>query len=222
MKPNPTQPHTWLPFVMRLPEGSAAADTYDVCVGQSYNDSGNDKNRVFTNWMMEGSVDGVRWDVLSVTNNAQPIKNTWVGSGVAYSDKSSDTTHLNGMELARSGIGEVPTTVLDNVTTVSVATNCTLEAVGSLTLKALTLDANGNGTVKGFAFAESGDVDVANLGAGVKEATFDMAFEDVTGLQNIIKWTLTVGGERAANRVLTFGRDGKLRLVSRGFMLMVR
>ncbi len=222
VNPIPGDPTTWLPFVMRLPEGSAAADAYDVCVGQSYNSSGDDKNRVFTSWTMEGSVDGVHWDVLSITNNAQPMKDVWVGSGVAYSGNSSDTTHLNGMKLERSGIGEVPTTVLDDVVTVSVATNCTLEAEGSLSLKALTLNAAGNGTIKGFAFAESGTVDVVNLGAGVKEATFDMAFEDVTGLQNLTRWTLTIGGERAANRVLTFGRDGKLRLVSRGFMLMVR
>ncbi len=221
-KPLPALPQTWLPFVMRLPEGSAAADTYDVCERYSYNYTDGNQNRVFTGWIMEGSVDGVHWDILSETNNAQPLASKWVGSGVTYSGKSSDTTHLNGMKLARSGIGEVPTTVLDNVTTVSVATNCTLEAVGSLTLKALTLDANGNGTVKGFAFAESGDVDVANLGAGVKEATFDMAFEDVTGLQNLTRWTLTIGGERAVNRALTFGSDGKLRLISRGFMLLVR
>ena len=171
---------------------------------------------------MEGSVDGVHWDVLSETNNAQPLASKWVGSGVSYSGKASDTTHLNGMKLARSGIGDVPTTVLDDVTTVSVATNCTLEAVGSITLKALTLDANGNGTVKGFAFAESGTVDVANLGEGVKEATFDIAFEDVTGLQNLTRWTLTVGGERAANRARTVGSDGKLRLVARGFAVVIR
>ena len=41
------------------------------------------KNRVFTSWAIEGSVDGVHWDVLSITNNAQPMKDAWVGNGVA-------------------------------------------------------------------------------------------------------------------------------------------
>ena len=222
VSPTPGKPVTWLPFVMRLPEGSAAADTYDVCEAQSYNATGGNQNRVFTNWMMEGSVDGLHWDILSETNNAQPLASVWVGSGVTYNGKSSDTTHLNGMKLARSGIGEIATTVLDDVTTVSVATNCTLEAEGDVTLKALTLDANGNGTIKGFAFAESGTVDVAGLGVGVKEATFDITFEDVTGLQNIKSWNLTVNGGRAVNRRLVVGSDGTVRLVRRGLSFAIR
>ena len=222
VSPTPGNPVTWLPFVMRLPKGSAAADTYDVCLGQSYNATDGNQNRVFTNWMMEGSVDGLHWDILSETNNAQPLANVWVGSGVAYSGASSDTTHLNGMKLARSGIGEIATTVLDDVKTVSVATNCTLEAEGDVTLKALTLDANGNGTIKGFAFAESGTVDVAGLGVGVKEATFDITFEDVTGLQNIKSWNLTVNGGRAVNRRLVVEADGTVRLIRRGLSVVVR
>ena len=218
--PDPDKESSWWPILMRLPEGSAMAESFDLAVSHSWNVTA-DAKRVPKSWQMEGSVDGIHWDLISETNNAQPMANIWVGRGVTYGGDASDLPHVGGMTFEKTSV-DIATTVLDSVSTVSVATNCTLETSDALALKALTLDAVGNGTIKGFVFAEKGMIDVVNLSADVREIEFDATFTDVTGLKNLQSWTLTVDGASAASRCLMVSDAGVVRIVPKGIRVIVR
>ena len=119
---------------------------------------------------------------------------------VWYSDGSSTVTGVrHGFAIASAPAYEANAAQLASVSGVSVAAAATLKAKGTVALPSLTLAcANGNGTLYGFAFADTGVVNLVNFtpDADVQNVPITFANTDAAEFAkvNSSNWTVSVDG----------------------------
>ena len=102
--------------------------------------------------------------------------------------------------------------------TVSVAPGAKIVADGDITLSSIKLAATGGGAIEGFAFAQSGTIDVTGWNNSHEEIPLN--FSNAANLSNVSKWNLKIGGVASSRRfaVTTTG----IRLLARGLRLSFR
>ena len=105
----------------------------------------------------------------------------------------------------------------------SIASGAVFEANGPVALKTLSVDASGagNGTVRGFTFAETGTLYVTGLGAFAGRFEIPMPLENCTGLGNVSKWNLIVNGKVDGRYHVTASVDG-IAIMAAGMMIIVK
>ena len=116
-------------------------------------------------------------------------------SGHWFSDDTDDK------DIARPGKG-YPTPLvsegepLAGFSSVSVASNATLRAIGYVELGRLEVDASGveNGTLEGFTLAKSGILSVVGVAALSGDTSIPLSFSGCNGLENVSRWQVVVGG----------------------------
>ena len=207
----PDDPSTWMPIVMHLTNGIGRAASFDLVL------CANNTTRNVKSFIMEGSLDGIHWDSLTNIVLETNVGNKWMGSGASYSAGNSDT-HTGGWPLA--GGPEVIVPALANVSSVSVAENARLVAVGPVApLKGLSVDASGAGTIDGFAFAGTGTLNVENLPDD--GATLPGTYLNSTGLDKVADWSLKVGGEDTKRYRIAYS-NGVIQIRPVGTVLLLR
>jgi len=149
-------------------------------------------------WTMEGSVDGVNWDVLTNMSWTTAVVGTkW------YSDMETSCygtySDQTGKSFPIRGTPETPATfnVLGNCESVSVASGATLEKQGNgdVVIRNLTIDANGFGTINGFDFADIGSISISGAGNVSDRREIPGTFVNCSNLANIRSgWKLSVDG----------------------------
>ena len=181
---------SWVTVSMRLPADSPAITSYDLmCVAGS--------TRRVWGCEVRGSTDGVTWDLLDDkgTNDCKLVTGQ-----VWYSDGSSAVTGArHGFAITPAPAYDATAGQLARVSGVSVAAGATLKAKGTVTLPSLTLDCtNGNGTLDGFAFADTGIVNLANFTSGTNVQNIPITFanmdEATLAKVNSRNWTVSVDG----------------------------
>ena len=204
-------PASWASIQMRMPSGIGRVAAFDV-----RSNYGPTNGRALSDWTLLASEDGSAWDEVAKYDYDAA---TMPPSGRWFSDGTDDK------DIPRPGKGystlvAYTNTPLARFSTVTVASNATLRAVGSTQLNLLTLDcASGAGTVEGFEISAVGRLDVLNAPGG--SATLPGAFTNCTDMDNFKRWDLFIDGQRARN----FGvivSNGQLRLVSKGTTIVVR
>ena len=210
-EPSISDDTTWVSVVMHLTNTTARAKTFDVA---QRGDAAPYRYKTFS---MEGSLDGVHWDVLTnVTTSATVSKWTFANSSVS-SDNAA--VHTGGCPIA--GRPEGTANALEGVSSISVASGARLVAQGAATIPGLVVDANGAGSVEGFAFAENGVLTVFNMpkSGGVLPGTY----VNCTGIENIGSWTLYNGDKnRESTGFIATASNGTIRLVPLGTAVIVR
>ena len=209
--PSEYRMHQWLPITFRLPDDAPEAAKYDIC---RHDPAGIERNP--WSFMMEGSRDGATWELLHETDGlvaALPDKLHW------YSDNSEFQAGVAPTGYAING--NPPVSSLQNIRYVSVAKNATLKTecdnVGKI--GALRVDASaGCGTIDGFAFKDSANLDVVNMPE--EGATVPITLENVTGFTTA-KWSLTINGEVNPKYALGVSNHGFV-VVKRGTALVIR
>ena len=219
---------TWMPFVVRVPDGSGPVVAFDY---ENLYGKGVNQHRSVKSYVLEGSVDGMHWETL-VEDASAPL------AGVDFIEDADSTGYYwtygqNYGEQGGRGASAAPKpigtglssrtySVLERISSVAVSKGATLVAEGAVELRNLTVDADaegaGVGTVDGFSFAETGTLDVTGeVSAGgalplvaVNSATFP----------TVRNWTLTVNGEASNMRVMTSG--GQLALARPGLIVICR
>jgi autotransporter-associated beta strand protein len=194
---------SWLTVSMRLPADSPAITSYDLMC------NGGNTRRIW-GYEVRGSTDGVTWDLLDDkgTNYCKLVTGQ-----VWYSDSSSTVTGVrHGFSIASAPAYDTNAVQLANVSGVSVAAGATLKATGTVTLPALTLDcANGNGTLDGFAFADTGVVNLVNFapGAGVQHVPITFANMDAATLAKVggHNWPVFVDGAIDLSKRVSLSAD---------------
>ena len=175
-----------------------------------------------TAFSLEGSVDGVNWATNLVAKQSGGYSfsktDTWAtdGSGIAT------TPHRPGDSWKFVGHETNDWHQLESVSGVNVSPGATLKADGYVTLHCLTLDAaNGNGTIDGFDFAETGFVDVINVpSAGSFDVAMALSNLPDGALARLNGWSVRING-RAGNSRVVF--DGSKATVTRpGVMVILR
>ena len=221
-RPSLDNPDTWVPVMMRLTNGAARVASFDV-VSQGKADA----YRNYSAFTLEGSVDGVNWHyVTNFTGVGKSGQGKWEFAKTSYTAGAFNPEVANGGEYHTGGcpIEGGPKTVrspIADVSSVSVAEGAILKTEDEVTIRDLTVDANGAGTIDGFEFA-SGDectLNVENLPAD--GATLPGTYLNCTGFGNIAGWSLTLGGESTRKkRILIDG--GAIRIVPVGMVFTLR
>jgi hypothetical protein len=209
------RPDRRLSFAMRLTNGTPEIVRYDFCSSTMTAASVSNCPSTFS---LEGSCDGSNWTVLhAITNNAvNSAGGRWVSDDTEFSTQYTNT----GFPVTGHTTGVVP---LANVRSVSVAAGATLRAIGNASpIKGLVVDANGAGTIDGFAFSSDDGCTLNVLNAGSFQAlSLPGTYLNVTGLENVKNWTVAINGVAKAN-VSAVVSDGSIMIVKKGLVLSIR
>lgn len=217
-----SNPGYWLRLVVRLPENSNPAASYDLAF---FYGAGNSKiTRAATAVAIDGSVDGVNWEPVA-DNDALEIPETgarW------YADPRDDLVSVSGSNYTLKDHVGFPMrgTSTNGVAAltmpVSVSSGAVLKSAGKASISSLVLAKDGNGTIDGFVFAEKGSIDIE--GDGMKNGKYSLPvdFKDCESLKNIEKWDLTINGDSAGAREIRVSGGGKVELVPLGLVIVVK
>ncbi len=203
---SPSAPDSWIKYVMRVTNGTPQIASFDIAGRFSTSLNNGNQYRQPTQWMMEGSVDGVRWDVL--TNMSWT---TAITGGKWYSDMTTDcydtTSDVGGKSFPIRGTPETPVSfnVLGNCEAVSVAPGATLEGQGNeeIVIGNLAVAADGFGTIDGFTFAENGKLAVSAEGGLSSVIDIPGSFSNCQNLANVKKWIVDAGGRKCIVHKIT-------------------
>jgi autotransporter-associated beta strand protein len=229
--PVQNNPDSWVSVVMRLRDGGNEVAGLDFA-----NSSGgwsSDWNSSISNFMVEASLDGINWNILTNVEAASVHYdgNMWSCQG-GYID--GEETHkvrnpnsfpdgtLHAKWYPLSGRPEVLPSVLDSVGTVSVSGGgvLRLEGDGDVTLSDVCVDAASGGTIDGFSFAESGTLSVVNAPSeGSAELPLNIVGTD--GVSKLASWNLSVNGKATTRRKVVVSGN-RLTLMSTGFVMVLR
>ena len=212
--PSPNDSSTWISFTMRLADDAAGVMYYDVKSHQGYTSTGMYK-REPKSWMLEGSLDGRAWVVLDEkTFTSNPIS----GDGnskrwYSCNQTSHDAEHL-GYPIGGPSARNV------TIGSVHVAPGATLVADDVVTVSNVVVSTSGGGTLRNFALAQDGSIDFVDT-PNPEGVFVPMAFENVSGLENLGGWTVSVNGV-ASRRWRVGGSAGGIRLTPLGMILVFR
>ena len=216
-------PSSWMSLVVRLPDNAPEAVRLDFMSSMTCtNGIATYNGRILTAYRLDGSVDGVNWDIGiagSEALDAPKLGARW------YSDHTDSSVPAK-----RPGKGfAITKTKPDSVashsfSTIGVANGGVLEVVGDpIEVSGLVVDASAPaGTISNFKFAASGTVDVRNaefVDGEPIELPGDYSL--LEGVENLAKWGLALDGEYVASKVLGV-KNGKLTVYNRGLRVIFR
>ena len=231
--PNGT-PETAIPVVMRLTDDTTRIAAFDLCTGTSIT-----TNAVLKSWRIEGSSDGVEWDVLTnvtfeidlsalTRDNRYQHQNKWYSR---HEQAYWGNTFAPGRVLSAADPGfplrghsnvECPNP-LRNVIAVRVAPGAKLLANGGVELASMVGDpVNGTGTIDGFTFASEGVLEVASENLGREPVDMVFNITNCTAFANLEHWTATSSiGRRSRLRIRVTG-ENSVRVLPRGIAISIR
>lgn len=218
--PTLSKPETWIPIVMHLADGSKPVTHFDI---QAFYYSGANR-RIPSRLKMEGSTDGKTWTELwsnlkegdPAINPTLTYYNHWISCDGADAMEHPEGT---GFALSKCYPDQVE---YDQKLAgdIQVANGAKLAATNPMELDSLTIDTEGAGTYSGFAFAETGTLNVLNP---KRDGSFlPGTFENCTGLENLVNWSVKLDGTAKPAYKIEVTADGKVRLVSPGMLLILR
>ena len=212
--PKKDKPDTWLSIVAHLPESAAKIRYFDFMNTWNANAYGRGVGNGGSS--LEGSVDGLHWNM--ITNNitfTQPTASwTWT-----LSNTTGFGTHKAGVEIVDASTDKAYS-VLTGDPAISVAPGAKLVADGDITIKNLTLDGEkGMGTLDGFAFDESGTINIV----GDKAKFLDKAPADIRGatVGRVSNWAVSVNGTLKPGWKVAASSDG-IKIIKSGMVLLFR
>jgi len=226
---------SWIPFVMRLTNGTPAIVSYDI---ESF---GNDSRMWPKVGSMEASVDGIHWELVELNESGDVIENheydltvplgesetkksnRWYSDGTKQTnwDPATGTTPRPGAGFPIRGHADMPTP-LQNVRSVSVDTGAILKADDAITISSLKIYGSGSGTIDGFTFAQNGTLDVVFDGEIPSSAAIPGTYVNCNGFANIANWTLKVNGVANNKYFASMKNDGTLVFARRGLVVTIR
>ena len=216
-------PSSWWSLIVRLPDDAPEAVRLDFMSSMTCtNGIATYNGRILTAYRLDGSVDGVNWDIGiagSEALDAPKLGARWYSD---HADWESKTPRPDkGFEITKTKPDSVAS---HSFSTIGVANGGVLEVVGDpIEVSGLVVDASAPaGTISNFKFAASGTVDVRNADlAGGESLELPGDYSNLSGFSGLSKWELTFDGERHASLVLS-AANGKLTVRKRGLRVIFR
>ena len=209
-------PDTWQVVMMRLAAGTEAASWDYANEHGSSNSSADKRTWVIRSSALYGSANGANWEFLADAPDvpSRTYENYWAFDGRGISNHTNCNTIASRVQGAYPFLGNMAGAV-------SVAPGATLECQGApVTFSKLALDAAGAGTIRGAAFAASGEISVANV-TTKDDIVFSGLFDGCATAANVARWTVRENGQVTTRR-RTLVRGGDLRLVRKGICMNFR
>lgn len=206
---------SWVPIVLRLPDGTPPVVRFDLYYARSANEAPW-HNRQPTAFALEGSMDGFVWDELFVTNGLSygTAGAHWVSNGeTAFRSPRKD----RGFPVA-PGNGQA-VFALGNAMGLAVRGGATLRVEGTARpLTSLTVDCmTGVGKISGVTLATRGSLVILNV---PREGFVPIDFSDIAGWERLCDWDVSLPGVKT-RRLVDVCANG-LRIRSSGGLLIVR
>ena len=207
--------NTWLPIVMRLPSDRQEIVRWDYVTYFA---------GIYQRWpksvMIEGSTDGMSWDVLDDRDidltEANKVYNCWVSDASGFS--KGQTRKDCGFALSA---GHAATKMLEGVSAVKVASGATLRTRGgTIKIPNLEVDVNDCGVMDGFSFAESGTLKVTSDGSGGAIDLPDF-LANASDVENLTGWSLVLDGKAKPNWKIAV-KNGRVSLIPPGLSIIIR
>ena len=214
-----TNPASWLPIIVRLPDGAGEIIAFDY---QNVWYTVKSYETTVKAYSLEGSVDGVHWEeIISEDDAPVPTDNSWIWTYGGNRGNAADSSRPKPITARSSRTYSV----LNNVATVKVFGGAVLEAEGNVTLSKLTVDAsdtaNGDAEVCGFGFAaENGTLDIENLGTA-DSVTLPLLVTGSQNAGNMTQWSVYSGGSQVLRR-MRFDANGRLVVYKRGTLISLQ
>jgi len=218
--PTLSNPSTWIPIDMRLPDAAPAITHYDVCKSIAITDAGG--GVVASAFALYGSVDGgLHWDLLgnetdSVDYSSLGSTYKWTQSGIAFNDGET-VAHSAGWPV--QSVPTPRTGQLANISGVKLSGGATLRFLGpnAPSLGDISVDAStGGGRIEGLGFAANGMLEVKNLSSWATVTDIPLHVSPNVDLSG---WTLNIDGTVKARYKIMVGPDGGVRAVCPGFVI---
>lgn len=211
---DPDADGTWITIVMRLASGAKPIASYDVLpIGWNNGARGIMGYELWGSTSIDSSNWATGWDLLDSESNRKCDVTKWQSN---QDDFVAGAAHT-GYSIASSPEDAEVCDFLESAASIRVASGARLEALSPMPLNRLTLDESGNGTYVGFDFAEAGVVEVADK----KAKSCPIAFENCTGTENLVDWTIMCKGEVVKDRWISRAANG-LRVCANGLAIIVK
>ena len=214
------RPQSWISVVVRLKEDANEVKSYDIGSRWATHATGYKDPSC---WALEGSSDGLKWFTLDEQENVRgSALQQWIKGGGAYDNYTAK--HTTGWPIASSGTYACFTNGLERV---SVSEGATLEAVrgeddAPVEIKSLKFTSGmKGGTLKNFAFAENGAIEVVGDAAHLKAQTIPLSMSATEDWVNIGSWTVSYNG-KTLPQVSVSVSDNGVTLLPPGAMIIVR
>ena len=223
-----SNPNSWVKYVMRLTNGAPEIASFDIAARFGTTDVDN-KHYAPVTWTLEGSVDGVNWNVLtntSISAGTTIVGKTWYSDGASCYGTLDGRRWQEGKSFPIRGTPETPASfnVLGNCESVSVAPGAVLEKQGSapVAISSLVVSTNGFGRIEGFSFAESGSIKVTGIESLTTALEIPGEFVGAEGLGNLSRrgWRVSINGKDKYTVVKA--TSSGLTISPHGFILIYR
>ena len=207
--------------IIRLPTSAKPVTHYDIRCQGYWPDDSSAGQRMPRAWTLEGSVDGVAWDLLStVTTNDNTYANIPTGSyGRWYSNNS--TTQGKGYGPVATETSHGGTAVHPSSVAVSAGAKLNV-AGGSVLADGISYDcsAGRGGTLSGVAFSSEAVVRLSGLQKDQFGTLLPLTLENCTGYANR-PWNVEIDGVPVSSCSARVGADG-IRVQRMGFTILFR
>jgi len=203
-------PATPIRLVMRLAENTPPITGYDL----QYWTAGT--NRYLSGWSIEGSRDGMIWDLLDTVTDYHPVPPATLDGGIKWWYSTGTTTPSNEFAIAD---GVMNAAMLADGVRVSVAAGATLTLLGGTEpLSALAIDCDaGGGTISDLFLAQSGRIDLTGTAIQGRNFVLPLTIGSLSNPEFLANWSLYLNGQLAQGVALRWdATTGTLRVFTRG------
>ena len=225
------EPNKYLYIDMRLTNGAPEIAYYDIAVVYKQSDSLKTMN--LKSWSLLGSTDGVSWDTLhSIADSMSDdpdqkmkvptVGHAWMAQNSTTAGNTATTKHDTAklQEIASKRTGPAVPFFDAGIGPVTVANGAVLEAEGDITLSKFKAAYGATaGTVKGFKLAANCEIEVTDVPKGTAEIEVPIVFDGESPDGSF--WTAMEGG-KVSRRFEAFARNGKVHLLRKGLMIILK
>lgn len=190
---DPTNPSSWIVFVLRLPANCPKVIAYDMMCSSDYG-----RQWRPSHFMLEGSRDGVYWTTLHSVSGSGADNSTgayqWMSDGTMTTGTGTSPAVRPNTGWAIASESMTPETQVLQLGCVTISGAGKLEVSSGATVNALALDTKSAGSCSGLTFAQAGTLTVSgDLVSG--EQILGTRFENCTNLANLTNWTVLRNGQ---------------------------
>ena len=222
-------PNTWIPIVMRLTNGTPEIVSFDYV--NVYGSASASSISAVKAYSLEGSINGLQWDMLYATNDA-PLASAswyWTSADKRFNNNEIVVSATSGYPIRGHSLRTFAT--LTNVSNIFVAAGATLQVAGlaeneTLPLKSgvtLTVDCgqtSSPATISGLTFPETGTVNLVNVPKGGNVLVPMDTSASVGFAANVSRWTVQKDGEPTKYRISASASG--ISVIPPGIVILVR
>ena len=208
---------TYLVVAWRLADSALPVAGYDLVHAYSCNRP--------KGWTMECSTNGIDWVTADIQTEASASQPDLSYAGFRTQNSGCSTCAfklpLTYTSPGATGIAGAIAVGVDGGATLDFSRMAAPVEVDRLVIDAV----KGFGSLANVSLSAVGTIEVLNAEGDIANYSFSMELEDVTGLENLASWTVSVNGTPVSRRTPRFapgGRGGTLFFSRPGFGIIVR